>query len=207
MTGQVSTSEAAQAGEPGWSVLDGEPLLRIVATAIVLLSRRQAPGDPVYEDGVQRAYNQLVLRCLRVVGEVPHHLAVFPLVRQVCRFVTARVTRHSQNGCLVLQVQQVRPRRAVWCERQHRAKSDVRHAAQEALDDVRGRAILFGSAHECCIARDVLVHSVRALCASGKASECLGFRTMAPCINAYLLFEVIPRGLGWLRCNMRKPPL
>jgi len=52
-------------------VLDGEPLLRTVATAIVLLSRRRAPGDPVYEDGVQRAYNYLVLRCLRAGVEPP----------------------------------------------------------------------------------------------------------------------------------------
>lgn len=41
-----------------------ETLLRTVATAVVLLSRRQAPADPVYDDGVQRAYNALVLRCL-----------------------------------------------------------------------------------------------------------------------------------------------
>jgi hypothetical protein len=44
--------------------LDGITLLRTVATAIVLLSRRQAPADPVYEDGVQRAYNHLVLHCI-----------------------------------------------------------------------------------------------------------------------------------------------
>jgi pPIWI_RE three-gene island domain Y/REase associating with pPIWI_RE len=49
----------------------GESLLRTIATAIVLLSRRQSPGDPVYEDGVQRAYNQLVLHCLRSGAEPP----------------------------------------------------------------------------------------------------------------------------------------
>ena len=40
---------------------DGEPLLRIIASALVDLSRRQAPGDPVYSDVVQRAFNHLVL--------------------------------------------------------------------------------------------------------------------------------------------------
>lgn len=53
------------------SDFDGEALLRCAATAIVLLSRRQSPGDPVYEDGVQRAYNQLVLHCLRRGLEPP----------------------------------------------------------------------------------------------------------------------------------------
>lgn len=49
----------------------GEALVRTIATALVLLSQRQAPGDPVYEDGVQRAFNQLVLRCLRSGIEPP----------------------------------------------------------------------------------------------------------------------------------------
>jgi hypothetical protein len=44
---------------------DGEPLLRIIATALVDLSRRRAPADPVYPDTVQRAFNHLVLLCLR----------------------------------------------------------------------------------------------------------------------------------------------
>ena len=35
------------------------------------LSRRQAPGDPVYEDRVQRAYNHLVLHCMRNGSEPP----------------------------------------------------------------------------------------------------------------------------------------
>jgi hypothetical protein len=48
-----------------------EALVRTIATALVLLSRRQAPGDPVYEDGVQRAFNQLVLHCLRSGTEPP----------------------------------------------------------------------------------------------------------------------------------------
>jgi hypothetical protein len=51
---------------------DGDDaLVRTIATALVLLSRRQAPGDPVYEDGVQRAFNQLVLHCLRSGAEPP----------------------------------------------------------------------------------------------------------------------------------------
>ena len=47
------------------SVFDGEPLLRTVATALVALSRRAHPDDPVYETVVQRAFDQLVLLCLR----------------------------------------------------------------------------------------------------------------------------------------------
>lgn len=47
------------------SVFDGEPLLRTMATAVVALSRRRHPGDPVYEPTVQRALDQLVLLCLR----------------------------------------------------------------------------------------------------------------------------------------------
>jgi hypothetical protein len=48
-----------------------EALLRTIATAVVLLSRRQAPGDPVYDDSVQRAYNSLVVRCLSAGTEPP----------------------------------------------------------------------------------------------------------------------------------------
>jgi hypothetical protein len=51
--------------------LDDATLLRTVATAIVQLSRRRSPGDPVYEDGVQRAYDHLVLRCLLAGAEPP----------------------------------------------------------------------------------------------------------------------------------------
>ena len=47
------------------SFFDGEPLLRIIATALVQLSRQQSPGTPVYDDTVQRAFNHLVLLCLR----------------------------------------------------------------------------------------------------------------------------------------------
>jgi pPIWI_RE three-gene island domain Y/REase associating with pPIWI_RE len=61
------------------AVPDGTALLRTVATAIVVLSRRQAPGDPVYEDRVQRAYNHLVLHCIHGGTEppasIPHMIA------------------------------------------------------------------------------------------------------------------------------------
>lgn len=53
------------------TALDDITLLRTMATAIAQLSRRQSPRDPVYEDGVQRAYNHLVLRCLRAGAEPP----------------------------------------------------------------------------------------------------------------------------------------
>lgn len=55
---------------------EGENLLRMVASAIVRLSRQNGPGDPVYDATVQSAYNQLVLLCLRK-GHTPH--------RPVCR--------------------------------------------------------------------------------------------------------------------------
>lgn len=47
------------------NVFDGEPLLRTIATAVVRMSRRGHPGDPVYDDVTQRAFDQLVLLCLR----------------------------------------------------------------------------------------------------------------------------------------------
>ena len=53
------------------TALDDTTLLHTVATAIVQLSRRKSPGDPVYEGGVQRAYNHLVLRCLLASTEPP----------------------------------------------------------------------------------------------------------------------------------------
>lgn len=51
--------------------LDGPALLRSVSTALAQLSRRQVPGDPVYDDSVQRAYNRLVLHCLSSGAEPP----------------------------------------------------------------------------------------------------------------------------------------
>ncbi|OXM56077.1 hypothetical protein CFP71_14680 [Amycolatopsis thailandensis] len=44
---------------------DGEPLVRMIASALFTLSRQRAPRNPVYEDTVQTAFNHLVLRCLR----------------------------------------------------------------------------------------------------------------------------------------------
>jgi hypothetical protein len=53
------------------SFFDGEPLLNLVGTALVDLSRRVMPGDPVYSHKVQSAYNHLVLRHLRQPGVEP----------------------------------------------------------------------------------------------------------------------------------------
>ena len=53
------------------ATLDGSALLRGVSTALAQLSRRQVPGDPLYDDSVQRAYNRLVLHCLNVGVEPP----------------------------------------------------------------------------------------------------------------------------------------
>ena len=71
---------------------DGRLALHRGATAIAsLLSRRQSPGDLVYEDGVQRAYNHLVLRCLLAGTEPPAsvpgtgHLGVPDAARRVAR--------------------------------------------------------------------------------------------------------------------------
>ncbi|MGH3299579.1 MAG: DUF2637 domain-containing protein [Trebonia sp.] len=119
VTAQVGGAGTAHAGAPGWQVLDGEPLLRTVATAIVLLSRRQAPGDPVYEAGVQRAYNQLVLHCLRVgvdppasVPDMARWAALTPLAGwpvditpaelDGAEFLVDDATRTPTQGCLEL---------------------------------------------------------------------------------------------------------
>jgi hypothetical protein len=56
---------------PDLSFFDGETLLRIIATALVRLSRQRAPEDPVYDDTVQSAFNHLVLLCLRRGAEPP----------------------------------------------------------------------------------------------------------------------------------------
>lgn len=56
---------------PDLSFFDGETLLRIIATALVRLSRQRAPRDPVYDDAVQSAYNHLVLLCLRRGADPP----------------------------------------------------------------------------------------------------------------------------------------
>lgn len=52
------------------SVFEGEPLVRMVASAIVRLSQQQGPQEPVYDATVQNTYNQLVLLCLRK-GQTP----------------------------------------------------------------------------------------------------------------------------------------
>lgn len=44
---------------------EGEPLARMIASALVALSRQRTPISPVYADSVQAAYNHLVLLCLR----------------------------------------------------------------------------------------------------------------------------------------------
>src|SRR5580704_7411649 len=51
--------------------LDGVGLVRTVATALVRLSRWRDVGDRVYADGVQGAYNHLVLRAIACGGEPP----------------------------------------------------------------------------------------------------------------------------------------
>ncbi|MDT8916077.1 hypothetical protein [Amycolatopsis sp. PS_44_ISF1] len=48
----------------GIAFFDGETLVRMIATAVVTLSRQHAPRNPVYDDTVQGAFNHLVLRCL-----------------------------------------------------------------------------------------------------------------------------------------------
>jgi hypothetical protein len=99
------------------SELDGEALLRTIATAVVLLSRRQVSGDPVYDDGVQRAYNHLVLRCLRAGTEPPASVpdmirwaARVPVAEWPADFTNARIdgggflvddaTRTPTQACL-----------------------------------------------------------------------------------------------------------
>ncbi|WP_210435060.1 hypothetical protein [Saccharopolyspora sp. ASAGF58] len=47
------------------SIFDGEPLLKMVASAIVRLSQQPGPSEGVYDATVQSTYNQLVLLCLR----------------------------------------------------------------------------------------------------------------------------------------------
>jgi hypothetical protein len=64
----VSPSDNPRAG---LSFFDGAELLRMIATALISLSHRRLPGDPVYDDQVQRAYNHVVLLCLRKGVEPP----------------------------------------------------------------------------------------------------------------------------------------
>jgi hypothetical protein len=79
MTRQTTTATAgpeqgAPAGhlDPGRAPgLDGVGLVRTVATALVRLSRWRDVGGRVYADGVQGAYNHLVLRAIACGGEPP----------------------------------------------------------------------------------------------------------------------------------------
>ncbi|MER7657170.1 hypothetical protein [Streptomyces albidoflavus] len=63
---------------------ESERLLRLVATALIRLSRLRTPGDPVYPDVVQAAYNHLVLVCLRTGSPAPGS------VPQLARWAAAR---------------------------------------------------------------------------------------------------------------------
>lgn len=72
----------------GLSYFDGEPLVRLLATAFVRLSQLRSAGDPVYPDAVQNAYNHVVLHCIRrdvrppgSVSELVHWAAERPLSR------------------------------------------------------------------------------------------------------------------------------
>ncbi|MBF6101747.1 hypothetical protein IU510_27385 [Nocardia cyriacigeorgica] len=62
---------ADQTSSPSAPSDTGFHLIRLVATALVRLSRRPVPASPVYDDAVQSAYNQLVLHCLRRGVAVP----------------------------------------------------------------------------------------------------------------------------------------
>lgn len=62
---------AGGAASAGPEFFAGETLLRLVATALVRLSRQRTVPDPVYDDAVQSAFNQLVLRCLRTGAAAP----------------------------------------------------------------------------------------------------------------------------------------
>ncbi|WDZ92267.1 hypothetical protein [Nocardiopsis sp. HUAS JQ3] len=50
----------------------GERLLRLVATALIRMSRVREPRDPVYDGTVQRAYNHVVLECMRAGTPPPN---------------------------------------------------------------------------------------------------------------------------------------
>ena len=81
------------------ATVDASALLRSVSTALAQLSRRQVPGDPVYDDSVQRAYNHLVLHCLNAGVEPPASVpgmvawaAATPLGQWPADLAPARVT-------------------------------------------------------------------------------------------------------------------
>ncbi|ADL46100.1 HU-CCDC81 and SPOR domain-containing protein [Micromonospora aurantiaca (nom. illeg.)] len=60
---------------PDLSTFTGVTLLRMVATALVDLSRHDRSPDPIYSDKVQKAYNHLVLQCLLREMEPPASVA------------------------------------------------------------------------------------------------------------------------------------
>jgi hypothetical protein len=53
------------------SPVSADHLTHLVATALVRMSRVREPRDPVYEPAVRRAYDQVVLQCLRTGTEPP----------------------------------------------------------------------------------------------------------------------------------------
>jgi hypothetical protein len=79
-------TEAAAATSPWF--FDGDVLMRLIATAMVTLSRQRTVPNPVYPAKVQSAYNHLVLHCLKrnetppgSVAEMVSWAAELPLTR------------------------------------------------------------------------------------------------------------------------------
>ncbi len=73
-----------RAPEPDLGAFTGVKLLRMVATALVDLSRRSRLPDPIYSDKVQKAYNHLVVQCLR------HRVDPPPSVPDMARWAATR---------------------------------------------------------------------------------------------------------------------
>lgn len=66
--------ESNQAPAPS-AFFDGEVLMRLVATALVTLSRQRSVSSPAYPAKVQNAYNHLVLHCLKKNEQPPGSVA------------------------------------------------------------------------------------------------------------------------------------
>lgn len=66
---------ATQSSEPDLSTFTGVTLLRMVATALVDLSRHGRSPDPIYSDRVLKAYNHVVLQSLQRGLEPPASVA------------------------------------------------------------------------------------------------------------------------------------
>ena len=78
MTGQTADADAGRDDQDS-PVLGGEALLRSVATAVVLLSRRLTPGDPVYEDvGPTPRFIELARTHRRALAAAPPRRAPRP---------------------------------------------------------------------------------------------------------------------------------